>query len=119
MSLRPFIMYDLASHYHFVIVTIEDDEVLGFPDVHPTRELSFVGDLVRAKKQLAASQHVYLGYRRRSGTNETEVVLLSNTITVANAVKLITQNTASTNEGLSLSVPLIGCVRDGPIPPAA
>ena len=80
-----------TSPLHSVIVTLED-EVLGFPDVHPTRELSFVCGLLRAKKQLAARQHIYLEYRRRSGTNdETEDVLLSNSITVADAVKLIIQ----------------------------
>merc|ERR1719412_1478209 len=107
--------------HHYVFVTIEDEpgEVLFFRDVHSTRELSYVGGLVRDKKQLLPGQYVYLGYRRRLGTNGTEVVLLSNTISVGDAVKLIIENTASTIEGLGSGVLLVGSVRDDPIPPAA
>ena len=62
----------------------------GFPAIHISRPLSFVTELLKIRLNLAGG-HVHLGYQRLTHTNETEVVFLPDTTTLAEAVQLIIQ----------------------------
>jgi len=80
----------MTAHYKTVVVTLPFAEVHCLHDVHNSQPLSFVGDLIKSRKNLIDG-HVHLGYQRPTDTNEMEVVLLPDTTTVAEAEHLIIQ----------------------------